>query len=355
MPPDSRLVLVTGATGFTGRHAAARLVAAGHRVRALVRSLDKARTHLGPLGLADDDFVVGDMTDADAVGRAVAGCDAVIHAAAAVSVTRAGSGGGDPFAGNVEGARVVLGAARDAKLDPIVFVSSLTAILDPRAPEATRADSPLVESATRYGRSKAASDRFARQLQAEGAPITIVYPSGIIGPDDPGRSESMSAFRGFLQLMIESEGGTQLVDARDVALLLERIVSERRHGGIVAAGHFMPWRALRETIADVTGAEIRALRAPGAVLRTAGRVADVVSKLSGRSLMITREAMEIATRWREVPDSPDVAELGVEWRPPAETLRDVYAWFLARGAVKPAAAPKLAAAASAGSESAPRS
>ena len=308
-------------------------------MRALVRSLEKARTHLGPLGLGDDDFVAGDMTDEDAVRRAVAGCDAVIHAAAAVSVTKAG--GGDPFAANVDGARTVLEAARDAGLDPIVFVSSMTAILDPRAPEATCADSPLVDSSSRYGRSKAASDRLAREMQADGAPITIVYPSGIIGPDDPGRSESMSAFRSFLQFMIDSEGGTQLVDARDLAALLERIVDERRHGRIVAAGVYLPWRELRQTIARVTGAEIGALRAPGFVLRGAGSVADIVSRATGRSFMITREAMEVATRWRTIEDSPDVAELGVKWRAPEETLRDVYAWFLERGAVKARAVPKL--------------
>jgi nucleoside-diphosphate-sugar epimerase len=340
MTASARLVLVTGATGFTGRHAVARLLEAGHRVRALVRSADKARTLLEPLGLMKDDFVVGDMTDAEAVAQAVAGCDAVIHAAAAVSVTKAG--GGDPFEANVEGARVVLGAARAAGLDPIVFVSSMTAILDPKNPRATRADSPLVESATRYGRSKAASDRLARALRDGGAPIAIVYPSGIIGPDDPGRSESMSAFRSFLQFMIETEGGTQFVDVRDVGLLLERIVTERFHGGVVAAGTFFTWRDLRRTIADVTGARIGALRAPGPVIRGAGRAADLVSRLTGRSLVFTHESMEIATRWRPIDDSPALAELGVRWRPAEDTLRDTYAWFLERGAIRPEAAPRLA-------------
>ncbi len=340
MPSDARLVLVTGATGFTGRHAAARLVERGHRVRALVRSLEKAHTHLGPLGLGDDDFVQGDMTDEAAVRRAVEGCDAVIHTAANVSVTKAG--GGDPFAGNVEGARVVLGAARDAGCDPIVFVSSMTAILDTRAPESTRADSPLVESATRYGRSKAASDRLARELLGEGAPIAIVYPSGIIGPEDPGRSESMSAFRSFLQFMIETEGGTQFVDGRDLAALLERIVAERRHGGIVAAGHFLTWPELVRAVGEVAGRRIPTLRAPGFVFRAMGRVGDVASKLTGRGIAMTKESMEIATRWRAIPDSPAVAELGITWRAPEATLHDTYAWFLAQGAVKPALVPKLA-------------
>jgi len=331
---------VTGATGFTGRHATAALRAAGYRVRALVRDPGKARAHLGPLGLGDDDLVVGDMTDPEAVKRAVSGCDAVIHAAAAVSVTK--RGGDDAFDGNVRGTALVLGAAHEAGLDPIVSVSSLTAILDPRHPEATTAESELVRSATRYGRSKAESDRIGRALADAGGPITIVYPSAIIGPDDPGRSESMSAFRGFLQFMIDSEGGTQFVDARDLARLFVRIVSEKRHGRIIAAGHYLGWHELRRAISDATGASIRAIRAPGFVLRSFGRAADVASRSTGRSLMITHEAMEIATRWRAVRDSPDVVELGVDWRPAAGTLEDVYTWFLERGAIAPGAAPKLA-------------
>lgn len=340
MGSDPCLVLVTGATGFTGWHATKRLLEDGHRVRALVRSLEKARTHLGPLGLGDDDFVVGDMTDRDAVARAVAGCDAVIHAAAAVSVTKVG--GEAAFDGNVEGARCVLESARDAGLDPIVFISSLTAILDPRCPEATTCDSPLVESASRYGRSKAASDQLARDLAAAGAPITIVYPSAIIGPGDPGRSESMSAFRGFLQFMIDSEGGTQFVDGRDLAELFVRIVEAKRHGRIVAAGSYFTWRGLRTAISEATGSEIGAIRAPGVVLRAAGRIADLAGRLTGRSLLITHEAMEVATRWRAIADSPAVSELGVEWRPPARTLEDVYGWFLERGAIPAKRAPKLA-------------
>lgn len=335
----SRLVLVTGATGFTGLHATAALRAAGHRVRVLVRSAEKARQLLEPLGIGADDVVVGDMTERDAVRRAARGCDAVIHAAAVVSVT--GAADERAFDANAEGARVVLGEANAAGLDPIVFVSSLTAILDPKRPELTSAASPLVASATRYGQSKADSDRLARALADEGAPITIVYPSAILGPDDPGRSESMSAFRGFLQFMIDSEGGTQFVDARDLAALFVRIVETRCHGRLVAAGHYLDWADLRSVIAGTTGASIRAIRAPGFVLRGAGRLADVAAKLTGRRLMFGHEAMEVATRWRAIADSPEIAGLGVVWRAPTRTLEDVYRWFLERGAIPAKSVPKL--------------
>ena len=307
-------VLVTGGTGFTGWHAAARLRETGHHVRALVRDLEKGRRLLSPLGIEGSDLVVGDMTDPEAVARALDGCDAVLHSAALVSVTAPGASP-DAFEANVVGTRLVVGGACERGIDSILFVSSLTAIVDHHADRIT-AYSPLVECETRYGRSKAASDAFVRQLQAEGKPVSIVYPSAIIGPDDPGRSESMSAYRGFLSRMIDSEGGMQFIDVRDLAILFERILSTGAEGRYVAAGHFSTWSSLIDLIEDVTGAKIGRIKAPGWILRSAGSVGDLIGGLTGRSFPINREAMDVATRWRRVEDSPEIAKMELCWRDP---------------------------------------
>ncbi len=332
-------VLVTGATGFTGWHAARRLCEQGHRVRALVRDLEKARRLLSPLGIADSDLVVGDMTDPSAVARGLDGCDAVLHSAALVSVTAPGASA-DAFEANVVGTRLVVGGACERGIESILFVSSLTAIFDHRADRIT-ADSPLVESATRYGRSKAASDALVRVLQAEGKPVAIVYPSAILGPQDPGRSESMSAYRGFLRRMIDSQGGMQFVDVRDLAIVFERILSAGAKGRVVAGGTFYTWSSLIADIEDVTGASIGRIKAPGWLLRSAGSVGDGLGRLTGRSFPISREAMEVATRWCLIEDSPQIAEMGVEWRESKETLADVYRWFAEQGAIRPGAIPRL--------------
>ena len=330
--------LVTGATGFVGFHTAAALRAAGHEVRALVRSPEKAARVLGPLGLGKEDLAVGDMTDEAAVREAVRGCDAVIHAAAAVSVTRPGAAGA--FDANAEGARRVLGSAAEAGVSRILFVSSLQAVYDPRRgpppPEL-----PPVAVRTRYGRSKAASERFARELQERGAPLSVVYPSGVIGPDDPGLSESVRAYRGFLRGMILA-GGTQFVDARDLARLNRLLLERGGRARVVAAGHFFPWSELADRIERVTGARIRRIRAPGAVLRALGSAGDLLARLTGRSGALTREAMEVATRWEAIPDSPEVAELGVRWRDPDETLADLYRGLVRAGRLPASAVPRLA-------------
>lgn len=337
-------VLVTGATGFVGWHTAARLHSAGHTLRALVRNPEKAEAVLASLRIAADDLVPGDMADADAVARALEGCDAVVHAAGAVSVTS--SGAPDAFDVNVTGTQNVVGGAWERGIGRVVFVSSLSAIYDPSSPEPVTGDSPLVRSATRYGRSKAAADRIVRELQEHGAPVASVYPSGVIGPGDPGLSESVRAYRTFLRGTIRA-GGTQFIDARDLAGFCVRLIEAGNGGRHVAAGHYFTWDALTALIEEITGTTIRRFPAPGWLLRSVGSAFDLASRISGRRSVVTRESMEVATRWRPVADSPSLAEMGVRLRAPERTLEDLYRWFLETKRLPLRAAPRLAPAAGA--------
>jgi uncharacterized protein YbjT (DUF2867 family) len=70
------LILVTGASGKTGRRCIAKLLAKGAKVRALVRRQDAARELAGE-GVAD--VVVGDMFAPDVIASALAGVSQVLH------------------------------------------------------------------------------------------------------------------------------------------------------------------------------------------------------------------------------------------------------------------------------------
>jgi len=327
-------VLVTGATGFIGFHAVAALFESGHTVRPFVRDPAKGERVLGPVGLGAADLAIGDMTDARAVSRAIEGCDAVVHAAAGVSVTTAAS----DFEGNVRGTELVLGAAVERSL-PCVYVSSITAILTPGRP--TTESSPPADSRTRYGRSKARAEAWVRARQEEGACIATVYPPGVVGPGDPGFSESVKAYRSFLRGTPKSSGGNQMVDVRDLAQLIVRLLESRRRGRVIAAGHFFTWDEFTDLLARVTGARIPRFSAPGWLLRGAARTLDVVGRLTGRTMPMTGEGVEIATRWQRIEDSKQVAELGITWRPPVETLSDLFRWYLEAGRLPASAVPRL--------------
>jgi NADH dehydrogenase len=74
------MILVTGASGFVGRHVVAALVAAGERVRALVRGTKSAAALEG----AGCELAVGDVTDKPSLEVAAAGCEAIVHLVAII-------------------------------------------------------------------------------------------------------------------------------------------------------------------------------------------------------------------------------------------------------------------------------
>lgn len=325
--------LVTGGTGFVGFHVASCLRARGHGVRILARDPAKAAR---VFATGDVEIVAGDMADAPAMGRALAGCDALVHAAAAVSL--------DPrdaarlLSENVAGAHAALECATAAGLERIVYVSSLATIWELSGPDPSAA-SPLREGTAGYARAKVDAERVARAQQEAGAPIAIVYPSGVIGPDDPGLSEAVRAFRGFARAALATSGGLSSVDARDLALFCVRLLEEKRAGRFVVGGQFETWDAVADALAALTGRRPARVRAPGGLLRLAGSAFDALRRVRPIASPISREAMEYATRMRALPNDAALSELGVSLRPLHESYRDTLRSLEARGRMRPALRP----------------
>src|SRR5690606_15630358 len=174
--PVMAVVMLTGASGFLGIHLLQRLLDDGHQVRALVRSPPKLRTNLALLGNDPDDpridVVPGDMTDQSAAQRAASGCSLAVHAAATYSYRRRDAE--RMLRDNVTGTATVLDAAIEAGCSGIVHVSSFVALLRPGA--TLDHQSPLGLVLGPYTQSKVNSERYARNRQENGAPVTIVNP-----------------------------------------------------------------------------------------------------------------------------------------------------------------------------------
>ena len=214
-------VLVTGATGFAGSHTTRALLDAGHRVRAFVRSLDKAHRVLGEHERLE--LARGDIGDPASVREALRGCDGVIHCAAVVAVGIKGSPE-ELLQANVTGVRNVVGTAIEENVERIVHVSSLATLFRGDGSVLSETSEPC-DSKLPYGQSKVVAEHYVREKQAQGHPVKIVYPAAIIGPDDPGFTEPLNALRTFIQDFIPlTTAGMQFVDVRDVAVALTRII-----------------------------------------------------------------------------------------------------------------------------------
>ena len=335
-------VLVTGATGFVGSHTAAAIAAAGHELRLLVRDRAKAKRVLAVHGLGAVDLALGDVTEPASVAAALEGCDAAVHAAAVVALEAHRAE--EARHTNARGVEVVLGEAARRGLRSIVYVSSAAALCVPGGPP-IHADAPIAEANSPYARSKAEGERFARGLLEAGAPIRVSYPVGVIGPDDPGLSETNHMLQVLVRDFVPlTTSGVSVVDVRDLARVHAALLDDRvAPGRYVASGHFLPWREVAGLIERLTGRKLRKVRLPGGLLRAAGRVGDAVKRFAPFDFPLTYEAMTFATRWPGADGSTTSALTGVEPRDAAESFADSLRWLAAAGHLRPEQVGRLAA------------
>ncbi len=172
-------IFVTGATGFLGRHLVPELQAAGHQVVALVRTYERARAL--PKGVR---AVPGDVTKPEGFRSALAGCEAVIHAAAAWSAGADARQRAWLQAINVEGTRAVLDAALAAGVGRVLHISSASVYGAVIAPVAEGAELPARTVQTEYQRTKRTGHALARARAIEGAPVVIAVLGVTFGPGD---------------------------------------------------------------------------------------------------------------------------------------------------------------------------
>ena len=171
------IVVVTGASGFVGRHLVPGLAAGGIEVRPVMRRLTEDSPPGSRLGALDGNWP-GDWP------ALLEGADAVVHLAAHNPRGK----GSDPDAFrrvNVEGTARLAREARKAGAAQFVFASSVRAY-GPTTAERIGEDTPLA-SADPYGRSKAdAEAALAADLAGGETGWTVLRPPAIYGPGGGG-------------------------------------------------------------------------------------------------------------------------------------------------------------------------
>jgi dihydroflavonol-4-reductase len=178
LPPTDSACLVTGATGFTGRHLVKLLCAQGCRVTALARPSSE-RGNLVDLPIR---WVTGEVFDAEAIAEAVRGQHYIFHLAAAY---RKQEGGRDYYAQvHVESTRLLLqSAAREPDFRRFVHVSTVGVHGHVETPPATE-ESPYSPGDI-YQETKLEGELLTRLLAPElKVSFAVIRPVGIFGPED---------------------------------------------------------------------------------------------------------------------------------------------------------------------------
>jgi UDP-glucose 4-epimerase len=170
---NGRRVLVTGGSGFIGRHVVRELSADGARVRVV---------DLQPHPDAAVDVVIGDIADRGVLQRAFdGGFDGIVHLAAVTSVLRSMEHPELTFRTNVEGTHALLEAGREAGVTALAFASTnaVTGPMDePKITEAAR-----LRPLTPYGATKAAGEMLMSAYTASyGLRCACIRLTNVYGP-----------------------------------------------------------------------------------------------------------------------------------------------------------------------------
>ena len=149
-------VLVTGGAGFIGSHVVDRLLAAGHEP--VVLDIRPSPHH----DTRDVDTRIADVRDPDAVRRAMRGCDAVAHLAAAADVGEVESEPADAEQLNARGTLNVLQAAREAGVERVLYASTIWVYSAAGNGALVDEETPLGAPAHLYTATKLAGELYCR-------------------------------------------------------------------------------------------------------------------------------------------------------------------------------------------------
>lgn len=329
---------VTGSTGLLGNNLVRELLSRGVRVRALARSRAKAEQQFE--GLAGLEIVEGDMLAVSRFAATLAGVDVLFHTAAHF---RDSYTGGDHWealrATNIDGARSLLSAAYDAGVRRAVMTSSIAVLDGPRGAVIDETMVRPVAKADDYYRSKILADEVAFEAMKlhHDFNISFVLPGWMHGPGDAGPTSAGQVTLDFLNRKLPgvAPGTFSVVDARDVALAMVAAAERGRRGErYLAAGRHMTMAELLKVYEQVTGIPAPKGKLPPLLLLLIATVSEAMARMTGKptllSLATVRLMLREAERTRFDPAKSE-RELGLTFRPIAETLRDEIAWFRARG------------------------
>lgn len=276
------LAFVTGGSGFIGRAVVRQLRARGDQVRALVR--DPRRD--GGLEAIGSELVEGDLSDVARLTDQMRGVDSVFHVAGVYRVGIPPAARPAMFAANVEGTRNVLDAAAEAKVRRIIYVSTVNAFGDTHGDivdETYRRPQPF-DYVSYYDETKHLGHLAAEERAEAGAPIVIVQPGGVYGPDDPSQlgRQLRQAMAGRLPVVTFPTTGLNMVHVDDVASGVLLAHDRGRIGqAYVLGGEMVRMRGLIERAARAAGRRPPRLTTPTRLLRLLAPVAPLLGGVGG--------------------------------------------------------------------------
>jgi len=332
-------VLVTGASGHVGNHICRVALERGWTPVAFVRPTSD---RIALEGL-DVELREGDLLDRESLERAMDGVDAVFHAGA-VHKNYAADPAEEIERPAIEGTDNVLAAMKSAGVMKLVHTSSGATVGFAPDPSKPYDESHFMDAPTNpYIRGKVESER--RVLDAHDAgdvEAIVVNPSGIFGAHDYRLTPANRAIVGLLSgdPIFLHVCATSVADvAEGHARALERGKPGERY---ILTGDNLAPKELSTLYAELGGKGPATFRPPGFLLRFIAGRAEKKAARDGTDAPITRSALADLRNGNLVYDSTKSRrELGMEYQPARNVVKETFRWLLHRDALSPKVAQRV--------------
>ncbi len=320
-----KLYLVTGATGHVGSVLVSELLKRNEQVRVLV--LPGHGKHLPRRLEIADGNITEESTLIPFFDRMGYDSVTLIHCAALITVASALN----PHVWdiNVNGTENVMRQALRAGVERVIYVSSVHAIPEKPKPEVITEVSSFSPDLVhgQYAKSKAAAAQKVLDYAQKGLNVSIVHPSGIIGPGDTqNRNHMIRTMQAMVKgtIPVALRGGYDFVDSRDVVSGILACEEKGRAGECyILNGHYITVVDLLNTVRRIRGKKERKFEVPHAVARAAAPVSERVSMLFTKKVpLFTPYSVYTLRTNGNFSHEKATREFGYAPRPIEESIRD---------------------------------
>ncbi len=256
---------------------------------------------------------------------ALAGVEALFHLAAVNTTSHASADLVTRSTVGLTGA--ILEAARAAKVRTVIYTSSVVVLGRSSDPgRFLNEDDKTSSQESPYVRGKVAAEQLVREAQAAGEDVRIVYPSWVVGPDDP---KLTPPHRLILQAVQKGQrfsfaGGISIAHVREVAEGHVAALEKGRPGGrYVLGGENLTFVQFYGLLARFSGRRAPVFQLPKAGMLAAATALKALSGVFGCESPVDPEYVRtVVGNFSWYDSSRATSELGYRIRPAEESLRE---------------------------------
>jgi dihydroflavonol-4-reductase len=325
---------VTGATGLLGSNLCQELVSQGWQVKGLVRSIDKAKRFLGNSGI---EFIQGDIENVPAFTTALSGVDVVFHTAAFFrEYYQPGNHWEKMKHINVDATIELFRAAETQGVKRAIFTSS-SGVIQTNPNHAATETAPYSEFAQKnlYFKTKVlAEQEIYRFLSTSQMDVVMILPGWMMGPFDAAPTSGGQLVLDLLACKLPGiiDGGSSLVDARDVAKTMVSAVERAKCGErYIVTGALTTMKDIALELEAISGVKAPSLKIPDRIALSIAWLLESWAGLTGWNNPMPLAGIQTLLEKANLSSAKAETQLGATFRPLKDTLKDTVLWYQSQG------------------------